>query len=104
MSSQCSAGALKVSPVAAVELAGVGAAEGLLHIEGFAFVSDRGPVSTTGRVVNGNPDVLFALSLEVSLPAQPPLHLFAEIITHSLRGFSLHQVLLAGVQRVGLET
>ena len=81
----------------------IGAAERLLHIEGLTLVRDRGPVSSTGRVVNGNPDVLLSVSLVVSLPSQPSVHLITEIIAHSLRGFGLHQVLLAGVQRVGLE-
>ena len=103
MSSRCSAGAIKFCIIAPTEFPLLGAAQWLLNIEVCSVVRDLGPVSTTGRVVNGNPDVVFSFLLELGLPSDKSLHLSTEIVAHSLRRFGLHQVLLAGVQRVGLE-
>ena len=103
MSSLSSAGARKVCIIAATEFSLVGAAERLLNIEIYSVVRDLGPVPSTGRVVNRNLDVVFPFLLKFRLSADKSLHLPTEIVADCLRRFGLHQVLLAGVQRVGLE-
>merc|ERR1719278_1360851 len=103
LSSLCSAGVSKICPIAATEFPSFGAAERLLHIEVRAVVRDRSPVTSTGRVVNGNLDVVFSPSLEFGLFPDKSFHLCTEIIAHSLRRSGLHKALLAGVQRVRLE-
>ena len=102
-SSLCLAGGRIICAVAATEFSIVGAAERLLHIEVCAVVRDRGPVTSTGREVNGNLDVVFSVCLECGLFPDKSFHLCTEIIAHSLRRSGLHKALLAGVQGVRLE-
>ena len=98
-----SAGACKFCIIAPTEFSFVGAAERLLDIEVCSVVRDLGPVPSTGRVVNGNLDIIFSFFLEFRLSSYKSFHLSAEIVAHCLGGFGLHKVLLAGVQRVRLE-